>query len=483
MKPAVAVVPAPADEYEVAVPVDIPCSLPSGTPQGTRPVSCGVGSGPLQSSDSESEEHFGNIDSQELSSPRSRDSPVTCPRRGTPPDAVEKGQSMKQLRHVSNHDLVANPGLSMIALSDFSQERDIKSCFAVSRLMSLASILLHLTIGLVPAGCRGHWTKVLRISTKLLSAVFCLLCGYRSYMTTGYEKWSHTLYAMEAVAFFLLLATVCSSDAFRELMQERLPEMQRTLDSRLQASLKLDLLPICVYLLIGLACFVALSQLHPGSVFHSYPISSAIQRVAWAFALLRLNRSMTILLDRFAVSYAEQPTDFQLAYKQWAYIAAFAGEISHWTGAVYLHLSTFALLGAFPLLAEVLMGLQDNGDWLLPHLIVNLTNCCLALHVLHRAAVVSHQKDSAVVSANSHQWALTWQQRHRQHLFVAYMGQSEVGMYVWGTRITNSLLAKLVPVLITGGSFAFARVLSLPQERKTELIEQCNHFLQALGVQ
>ena len=102
------------------------------------------------------------------------------------------------------------------------------------------------------------------------------------------------------------------------------------------------------------------------------------------------------------------------------------------------------------------MGLQDNTDWLLSHLIMNITNCCLALHVLHRAAAVGHQQDSAVVSVNSLQWTLTWQQRHRQHLFVAYMRQSEVGTYVYGIRVTNSLLAKLVPVLVTGGSFALA---------------------------
>ncbi|CAE7029618.1 unnamed protein product [Symbiodinium sp. CCMP2592] len=486
-RPAVAVVPAPAEEHDawVAGPVDSPCPLPSEIPQGPRPVSYGVGSVPRQSSDSESEEYLGNVESQELSSPGSRDSvmPMPTPRRGAPPDAVNSCQSIKQFRRISNRDLVANPVLPTISVPEDSQERDSKSSFALARLMSLATTLLHLPLGLVPAGCAGHWTKVLRISAKLLSAAFCVLCGYRSYMTTGYEKWSHTVYAMEAVAFFLLLATVCSSDPFRELMQRKLPEMQKTLDSRLQASLKLDLLPICVYLIICLMCFVVLSKVHTGSVSHSYPVSSAIQRVAWAFVLLRLSRSMTILLDGFVVSYAQQSFDFQSAYEQWASISAFAGEISHWIGAVYLHLSTFAFLGMFPLLAEVLMGLQDNDDWLLPHLIVNLANCCLAVHVLHRAAVVSQQKDSAIVSVNSLQWALTWQQRHRQHLFVAYMGQSEVGTYVCGTPISISLLVKLIPVLVTGGSFALARVLALPPERKTDLLRQWNHFLQALAGQ
>ncbi|CAE7809608.1 unnamed protein product [Symbiodinium sp. CCMP2456] len=209
-------------------------------------------------------------------------------------------------------------------------------------------------------------------------------------MTVGYEKWSHTLYALEAVVFFLLLATVSSSDDFRELMQERIPEMQKTLGSRLQTSLKFDLLPLGVYLVICLLCFVFLVQLHPGSIAHPFPISLALQRLGWAFVLLRLNRSMVILLDRFAVAYAQRPADFQIAYEEWAYIAALAGEISRWTGAAYLHLSTFALLGMFPLIAEVLLGLQDNTDWLLSHLFVNLTNCCVALHVLHGAAVVSH---------------------------------------------------------------------------------------------
>ncbi|CAE7843315.1 unnamed protein product [Symbiodinium microadriaticum] len=484
--PAVAVVPAPAEEYDefVAVPVDSPCSLPSVTAQvleGKPPASCYVvGSVPVEFSDGESEEHFGGVDSQELSSPRSQGSVVPCPPRDTPWDAPGRCQSIKQVRRWSNRTLLANAERPLMTLSDFSQKGD---SFVVSRLMSCASTVLHLTIGLVPGGCPDHRAKVLRISAKLLSAGFCALCGYRSYMTAGYEKWSHTLYAMEAVAFFLLLATVSSSDAFRELMQVGIPEMQKTLGSRLQASLKFDLLPIGVYLVILLLCFVVLVQLHPKSIAHPYPISSAIQRLGWAFVLLRLNRSMMILLDLFAVSYAEDPADFESAYEGWAYIAAFAGEISHWTGAAYFHLSTFALLGIFPLLAEVLMGLQDNTDWLLSHLIMNITNCCLALHVLHRAAAVGHQQDSAVVSVNSLQWTLTWQQRHRQHLFVAYMRQSEVGTYVYGIRVTNSLLAKLVPVLVTGGSFALARILALPHESKAELVQQWNHLLQALGVQ
>ena len=319
MKPAVAVVPAPAEEYDefVAVPVDSPCSLPSVTAQvleGKPPASCYVvGSVPVEFSDGESEEHFGGVDSQELSSPRPQDSSeehfggvdsqelssprsqgsvVPCPPRDTPWDAPGRCQSIKQVRRWSNRTLLANAERPLMTLSDFSQKGD---SFVVSRLMSCASTVLHLTIGLVPGGCPDHRAKVLRISAKLLSAGFCALCGYRSYMTAGYEKWSHTLYAMEAVAFFLLLATVSSSDAFRELMQVGIPEMQKTLGSRLQASLKFDLLPIGVYLVILLLCFVVLVQLHPKSIAHPYPISSAIQRLGWAFVLLRLNRSMMIL--------------------------------------------------------------------------------------------------------------------------------------------------------------------------------------------
>ncbi|CAE7237347.1 unnamed protein product [Symbiodinium sp. CCMP2592] len=399
-------------------------------------------------------------------------------------DAAHKCSSIEQVRAATECDLLAR-AVELLCF-EVSRSGDDEICCVADRFTASVSGLLHFPIGLAPVGWVGYWRKVFLNFAKLLSATMCAMAVYRVLMTTGFEQWSHTLHAMEAFSFLALLMTVSSSDGFRELMTERLPEVQERLDSAMRASLKWDLLPVSACFCVWLVCFIVrirLCILEGSEIFaHAFPLSSAVQRTAWAFALLRLSRSMIVLMERFALSYSHNRDDFDLAYEQWACISAFTSQISHWTGVAHLHISTFALLGMFPPFAEIFLGRTYDKSWLLSHLFASMANCCLTAYVLQRAAAVNQQKESAAMSVGSFQWALSWSAKWRQHLLLKYMSQSAVGIYMCGVCLTNPILAKLASVLVTGASVLLARLVSLPEEKKDELAEQWEHFLEALKV-
>mmetsp|Transcript_36459 Transcript_36459/g.84120 ORF Transcript_36459/g.84120 Transcript_36459/m.84120 type:complete len:199 (+) Transcript_36459:925-1521(+) len=194
-----------------------------------------------------------------------------------------------------------------------------------------------------------------------------------------------------------------------------------------------------------------------------------------------------LLLDSFAREYASNPSDVDLARKQWTCITAFTGQVSSAARLVYLSLVAFSCLSWIPPLAEIL---PDGGatctsctkDWLLPLLLANIAHFFLVLAVLQSAAAVSQKCDSAMSFVNQLQCVLP-RQLHMEHsLLVTFIERSDAGIFMGGMKVTNFLLVKTFSILATAVSAFGARLVSLPERHQAELREQLGRFLHAFSV-
>ncbi|CAE7037967.1 unnamed protein product [Symbiodinium natans] len=344
---------------------------------------------------------------------------------------------------------------------------------------------LYFLIGLAPSG----WSKISQravLAVAILTTAGTWAIGfYWTRASEGRQQWIHVVGLMECTSFLALLVGVSRSRGFRELLLERLPEAQQILlDSGTHYSAAWDIWPIFGSCATWLLCLVAETQLRQadeGTIVLP-PMQPFLLSAAWAYALLRFNSFLVLLVERFAQTTSRHLEDVDLAYEQWACIVAFACQASRWSGLVYVHHLTFSFLHMCPVLVALLDNQESSRGWLLPQFFASLAYCGLAVCVLQRAAAVSRQRHHAVACTNSYQWALAPTQRWDHHVLVSFMERSDLGIAVCGVHLTTSLLLKSTSIFVTAASFVVARLMSLPDVQKAELSEQWDRFMDVFGM-
>eukprot|EP00439_Symbiodinium_sp_Y106_P062452 s1482_g9.t1 len=162
---------------------------------------------------------------------------------------------------------------------------------------------------------------------------------------------------------------VSRSAKFRELVLERVPDVQETIDPEMRSSVKWDVLPCFISLTVWSVCHLLQVKLTPkgqASALLMVPWTPGLSRAGWAFALLQVNRFLVGLLERFGQLYPFQLEDLDLAYERWACVVAFTRQASYWHSMVYLHMSMFWFLSIFPLLAIEICRSAWSGGSLIP---------------------------------------------------------------------------------------------------------------------
>ncbi|CAE7261966.1 unnamed protein product [Symbiodinium natans] len=376
---------------------------------------------------------------------------------------------MDQMRAACDQALLSRAA-KLFALSEDSVVDTGGPWRAMDCFTALWGGFLYFLIGLAPSGWSRISQKAVLAGAILMTAGTWAIGFYWIWASEGRQQWIHAVGLLERTSFLALLFGVSRSTGFRELLLERLPEAQEILlDSATQYSVARDIWPVSASSVMWLLCLVAETQLRrdEGAVVPP-PVQPIFLCAAWAYALLRFNSFLVLLVERFAQSTSRHLEDVELAYEQWACIVAFACQASRWTGLVYIHILTFSFLHMCPVLVALLDNQESSRGWLLPHFFASLTYCGLAACVLQRAAAVSSQRHHAVACTNSYQWALGPTRRWDHHVLVSFMERSDLGIAVCGVHLTTSLLLKSASIFVTAASFVVARLMSLPDVQKSE---------------
>lgn len=215
--------------------------------------------------------------------------------------------SLSQMCLETSQDLLYKAtGLFQVGARPFASA---SSCTSIC--WKTGTVPFYMSIGLVPPGWPAHCLHISFVAI-VAKVAHMTICTYKAFAVTGFEQWAYIVIVMEMASNVVLLCTVSRSAKFRELVLGRVPEVQETIDPEMLSSVKWDVLPGYI------------TPKEQASAFLMVPRIPVMSRAAWAFGLLRVNRFLVGLLERFGRLHPFQLEDLDLAYERWACVVAFA---------------------------------------------------------------------------------------------------------------------------------------------------------------
>ena len=310
--------------------------------------------------------------------------------------------------------------------------------------------------------------------------------------STGWQMGSCLQHLCEATANLILLAQKNCSTSFHKF-NAYAKEATHSLNmaSAQKSAIKWHTLAVLGCLASWMLCHavkVRLVALGGGEMTWQVillPCLQCLYRGAWVLWLLRLNEFVNGLVDAFCRTCASNPEDVESAYIRWTRVTAFTGQITHHCQAVYVVMFVTALTGGIGPLLEIFLPSSlpsQNTSWVLPQLMASITACWLMTYIFGSAAEVSEKCRKAVSFVNYLQGCLPGQVRAELRWLVHYMERSDSGIFFGGSKLNLSWLSRLRYLIFSASVFLAARLQTLPEARKVQLLEQWSQFLRALAV-
>jgi len=285
------------------------------------------------------------------------------------------------------------------------------------------------------------------------------------------------IHATESFMSMVLLWKIGASSSFAQFLMQHCQERSRDMRMRQAwiASAKLHVCVLLAFLLLSCGIMVILAKTAKARSEQDWSANDALwmlssmyralYRCSWALCLLRINKLLSLFIDRFASQHKQTPCSIDSSWQQWTCFSALAGQASAHAGAVYIFLLAFPIFKMAAGLGSMLAGKADDPgsrEMSLPVLCVAIIEILLPLYALRSGAAVSNKCQEAICFVNSLQVDLPWSVRNHHTAFVAHMANSNAAISACGMKLTNALLIRMASVSLTAMVFVVQRVLALP---------------------